>query len=186
MNPRISRKKKSDSVESRIEKQELKNKSSINNQSKTNDTEVELNSKAEPFILPAVESNTGEQTDLNLGSLTDKWQEFVNIVCSEKSLLLSPLFRKIKPSNFDGVNLYFKPEDENTESSLLLHIDYLTKKSKEIFGKKINFKFGSGLVKESKSDEKTPKTQKNPDKSQNIADPYEKIILEELNGKQIQ
>jgi len=41
-------------------------------------------------------------------------------------------------------------------------------------------------VKESKSDEKTPKTQKNPDKSQNIADPYEKIILEELNGKQIQ
>lgn len=178
--------KKSDSVESRIEKQELKNKSSINNQSKTNDTEVELNSKAEPFILPAVESNTGEQTDLNLGSLTDKWQEFVNIVCSEKSLLLSPLFRKIKPSNFDGVNLYFKPEDENTESSLLLHIDYLTKKSKEIFGKKINFKFGSGLVKESKSDEKTPKTQKNPDKSQNIADPYEKIILEELNGKQIQ
>ncbi|MCZ7611699.1 MAG: DNA polymerase III subunit gamma/tau [Ignavibacterium sp.] len=178
--------KKSDSAESRFETPKLKNKNSINNQSKTNDTEVELNSKAEPFILTAVESNTGEQTDLNLGSLTDKWQEFVNIVCTEKSLLLSPLFRKIKPSNFDGVNLYFKPEDENTESSLLLHIDYLTKKSKEIFGKKINFKFGSGLVKESKSDEKTPKTQKNPDKSQNIADPYEKIILEELNGKQIQ
>ncbi|MBW7842173.1 MAG: DNA polymerase III subunit gamma/tau [Ignavibacteriales bacterium] len=178
--------KKSDLIESRIEKQELKNKSSINNQLKTTDTASELKVKTEPFIPPKVESQTGGQTDLNLGPLTDKWQEFVNIVCNEKSLLLSPFFSKIKPTIFDGTNLYLEPEDENTESSLLLHIDYLTKKSKEIFGKKINFKFGSGLVKESKSDEKTPKTQKNPDKSQNIADPYEKIILEELNGKQIQ
>ncbi|MEB2353560.1 MAG: DNA polymerase III subunit gamma/tau [Ignavibacteriales bacterium] len=178
--------KKSDLIESRIEKQELKNKSSINNQLKTTDTASELKVKTEPFIPPKVESQTGGQADLNLGPLTDKWQEFVNIVCNEKSLLLSPFFSKIKPTNFDGTNLYLEPEDENTESSLLLHIDYLTKKSKEIFGKKINFKFGSGLVKESKSDEKTPKTQKNPDKSQNIADPYEKIILEELNGKQIQ
>lgn len=178
--------KKSDLIESRIEKQELKNKSSINNQLKTTDTASELKVKTEPFIPPKVESQTGGQADLNLGPLTDKWQEFVNIVCNEKSLLLSPFFSKIKPTIFDGTNLYLEPEDENTESSLLLHIDYLTKKSKEIFGKKINFKFGSGLVKESKSDEKTPKTQKNPDKSQNIADPYEKIILEELNGKQIQ
>lgn len=123
---------------------------------------------------------------MNLGSLTDKWQEFVNIVCNEKSLLLSPFFSKIKPINFDGVNLHLESSDESAESSLSLHIDYLTKKSKEIFGKKINFKFGSEAAKDNKSDEKLSEKQKKQVKSQKSTDPYEKIILEELNGKQIQ
>ncbi|HQJ47160.1 MAG TPA: hypothetical protein PK195_10975, partial [Ignavibacteriaceae bacterium] len=142
--------------------------------------------KSEPFIPPTLESQTIGQSELNLGSLTDKWQEFVNIVCNEKSLLLSPFFSKIKPINFDGVNLHLESSDESAESSLLLHIDYLTKKSKEIFGKKINFKFGSEAAKDNKSDEKLSEKQKKQVKSQKSTDPYEKIILEELNGKQIQ
>ncbi|MDT3697417.1 MAG: DNA polymerase III subunit gamma/tau [Ignavibacterium sp.] len=178
--------KKSNFIDSEPEKQLLKNKTSIRSQLQKNDTATDANIKTEPFIPPTVESQAGMQTDFNLGNLTDKWQDFVNVVCNEKSLLLSPFFSKIKPANFDGVNLYLDLEDENMESSLLLHLDYLTKKSKEIFGKKINFKFGSDLAKENKSNEKSSEKLKNRDKSQKITDPYEKIILEELNGKQIQ
>lgn len=178
--------KKSDFIESKPQRQELKSKSPIQSRPKNNDIPSEAEIKSEPFIPPTVESQTIGQSELNLGSLTDKWQEFVNIVCNEKSLLLSPFFSKIKPINFDGVNLHLESSDESAESSLLLHIDYLTKKSKEIFGKKINFKFGSEAVKNAKLDEKLSDKQKKQVKSQKSTDPYEKIILEELNGKQIQ
>ncbi|HQF42672.1 MAG TPA: DNA polymerase III subunit gamma/tau [Ignavibacteriaceae bacterium] len=178
--------KKSDFIESKPQRQELRSKSPIQSQTKSNDTPSEPEIKSEPFIPPTLESQTIGQSELNLGSLTDKWQEFVNIVCNEKSLLLSPFFSKIKPINFDGVNLHLESSDESAESSLLLHIDYLTKKSKEIFGKKINFKFGSEAAKDNKSDEKLSEKQKKQVKSQKSTDPYEKIILEELNGKQIQ
>lgn len=178
--------KKSDFIESKPQSQELKSKSPIQSRPKNNDIPSEAEIKSEPFIPPTVESQTIGQSELNLGSLTDKWQEFVNIVCNEKSLLLSPFFSKIKPINFDGVNLHLESSDESAESSLSLHIDYLTKKSKEIFGKKINFKFGSEAAKDNKSDEKLSEKQKKQVKSQKSTDPYEKIILEELNGKQIQ
>lgn len=178
--------KKSDFIESKPQSQELKSKSPIQSQLKNNDIPSESEIKSEPFIPPTVESQTIGQSELNLGSLTNKWQDFVDIVCNEKSLLLSPFFSKIKPINFDGVNLHLESSDESAESSLLLHIDYLTKKSKEIFGKKINFKFGSEAAKDAKSDEKLSEKQKKQVKSQKSTDPYEKIILEELNGKQIQ
>ncbi|MDY0082764.1 MAG: DNA polymerase III subunit gamma/tau, partial [Ignavibacteriaceae bacterium] len=178
--------KKRDSIESKHEKQELKDKVSKQTLLKNDTTTLEASVKTESHIPPAVKSQTENHTDLNFGSLTDKWQDFVNIVCSEKSLLLNPFFSKIKPVNFDGVNLLLETEDENTESAFLLHKDYLTKKSREIFGKKISFKFGSDIPKDIKSDDKPTEKDKKQVKSQKTTDPYEKIILEELNGKQMQ
>lgn len=155
---------------------------------KFNSTEktIKTEPKAEPFVPPIKDKLAGVQTDLDFKSITDKWQSFVNVVCSEKSFLLSPLFGKVKPINFDGVNLHLESEDESTESSLLLHADYLDKKSKEFFGKKINIKFGSQSAKETKPISKPSEKSKKTAKSSKNEDPYEKIIIDELGGKQIE
>lgn len=141
--------------------------------------------KAEAFVPPIKETLSGIQTDLNFELITKKWQSFVDDVCKEKSFLLTPLFNNVKPINFDGINLQLESSDPTTESSLLLHQEYIDKKSRNFFGKKINVKFGksetpkvkSTATKESKST-KSVKTSK-------ILDPYEKIIIEELGGREL-
>lgn len=156
------------------------NKSSVTTNLKNDGKSAETNINAEKFIPPIKDTLNGLQADLDLKFITEKWQNFVDVVCKEKSFLLSPLFSKIKPINFDGVNLHLKSEDETTESSLLLHLDYLDKKSREFFGKKINIKFGL---------EPDKKTSKDIEKSNNISktkDIYEKIIIEKLGGMEIQ
>lgn len=169
-----------------MESQETFNRRTVQTKSKHIEKSVEPEIKAEPFIPPIKDTLTGLQTDLNLTSITEKWQHFVDLVCSEKSFLLSPLFSKVKPVNFDGVNLHLESQDETTESSLLLHLDYLDKKSREFFGKKINIKFGSESTKDAKSSIKPSEKTKKIVKSSKNDDPYEKIIIDELGGKQIQ
>ena len=141
--------------------------------------------KSEEFTPPIKEKLSGIQNDLNFETITQKWQHFVNEVCSEKSFLLTPLFNNIRPVDFDGINLHLESADQTTESSLLLHKDYIDKKTKEFFGKKVNLKFGEDI--KSGQNPKTTdslKTQKSS-KSSKIPDQYEKIIIEELGGQEI-
>ncbi|MFZ1517505.1 MAG: DNA polymerase III subunit gamma/tau [Ignavibacteriaceae bacterium] len=141
--------------------------------------------KTEEFVPPIKEQLSGIQTDLNFETITQKWQHFVEEVCKEKSFLLTPLFSTIKPTNFDGVNLHLESSDPNTESSIQLHQEYIDKKSRDFFGKKINIRFGAGLkVQNQPKSDKAEKTQKTV-KSSQILDPYEKIIIEELGGQEI-
>jgi DNA polymerase-3 subunit gamma/tau len=84
--------------------------------------------------------------------------------------------------NFDGVNLQLESSDPNTESSLLLHQEYIDKKSRDFFGKKISLRFGSGSKPQAQA--KSDKSQKTVKSSQNL-DPYEKIIIEDLGGLEI-
>jgi len=141
--------------------------------------------KSEEFTPPIKEKLSGIQNDLNFETITQKWQHFVNEVCSEKSFLLTPLFNNIRPVDFDGINLHLESADQTTESSLLLHKDYIDKKTKEFFGKKVNLKFGEE-IKSGQNPKKTDslKTQKSS-KSSKIPDQYEKIIIEELGGQEI-
>jgi len=125
------------------------------------------------------------QTDLNFESITQKWQSFVDDVCKEKSFLLTPLFNNVKPVTFDGTNLHLESSDPTTESSLLMHQDYIDKKSREFFGKKVNLRFSSEKSKEvADKEEKQIKSQKSTKSAKNL-DSYEKIIIEELGGKEL-
>ena len=128
---------------------------------------------------------SGIQSDLNLETITQKWQSFVDDVCKEKSFLLTPLFNTIKPINFDGINLHLESSDPNTESSIQLHQEYIDKKSRDFFGKKINLRFGADFKSQIQpKNEKAEKNQKTAKSSKNL-DPYEKIIIEELGGQEI-
>jgi DNA polymerase III subunit gamma/tau len=141
--------------------------------------------KVETFIPPIKESLSGIQSDLNFETITQKWQNFVDEVCKEKSFLLTPLFNAVKPLNFDGVNLQLESSDPNTESSLMLHQEYIDKKSRDFFGKKISLRFESVQKSQVQSKtEKPDKSQKTVKTSKNL-DPYEKIIIEDLGGLEI-
>ena len=141
--------------------------------------------KTESFVPPIKEALSGIQTDLNFESITEKWQSFVDNVCKEKSFLLTPLFNNVKPINFDGINLQLESSDPTTESSLRLHQEYIDKKSRDFFGKKVNIKFGSSEPLKEKSAAKKETTPTKSAKSSKITDPYEKIIIEELGGREI-
>ena len=137
------------------------------------------------MLPPIKETLSNIQSDLNFESITQKWQSFVDDVCREKSFLLTPLFNNVKPITFDGTNLNLESSDPTTESSLLMHQDYIDKKSKEFFGKKVNLRFGSEKSKEvTNKDEKQTKNQKSIKSTKNL-DSYEKIIIEELGGKEL-
>ncbi|MEO8231161.1 MAG: DNA polymerase III subunit gamma/tau [Ignavibacteriota bacterium] len=141
--------------------------------------------KTEAFVPPIKEKLSGIQSDLNFEMITQKWQSFVDDVCKEKSFLLTPLFNNVKPINFDGINLQLESSDPTTESSLLLHQEYIDKKSRDFFGKKVNIKFGkSETPKVISTSNKEPKSTKSA-KTSNILDPYEKIIIEELGGREL-
>jgi DNA polymerase-3 subunit gamma/tau len=141
--------------------------------------------KVESFVPPIKESLSGIQSDLNFEMITQKWQSFVDDVCREKSFLLTPLFNTIKPIKFDGTNIHLESSDPNTESSLVLHQEHIEKKSRDFFGKKITLRFGVEAKQQIQpKNEKTEKTQKTVKSSKNL-DPYEKIIIEELGGQEI-
>ena len=67
----------------------------------------------------------------------------------------------------------------------MLHQEYIDKKTRDFFGKKISLRFGAGSKPKIQSkSEKSDKSQKTEKSSPNL-DPYEKIIIEDLGGLEI-
>jgi DNA polymerase-3 subunit gamma/tau len=141
--------------------------------------------KTEAFVPPIKETLSGIQSDLNFEMITQKWQSFVDDVCKEKSFLLTPLFNNVKPINFDGINLQLESLDPTTESSLRLHQEYIDKKSRDFFGKKVNLMFGFDETQKPKSASSKETKSTKSSKTSKITDPYEKIIIEDLGGREI-
>jgi DNA polymerase-3 subunit gamma/tau len=170
----------------------IKDNSQIKYRSKANSIDNKKEIKANNSKKPKIISNSFQgltnaplTDELNFDTITQKWKDFIADICNEKSFLLTPLFNGSRPILFDGVNLHISTSDENTNSSLSLHKDYIDKKSKNFFGKKINIKFETSdspnSTKSTKSkveEEKSPKIDKNTDL-------YEKILKNELGGREI-
>lgn len=130
-------------------------------------------------------TNSFTGNEINFESITKKWQDFIEQVCTEKSFLLTPLFSNSTPLNFDGTQLNIGTPDDVTTSSLTLHEDYISKKSKEFFGKKIKVKFETLGRPSSKKVVKNKEIKTNSSDYSELKDPYEKIIKEELGGIEI-
>ncbi len=130
-------------------------------------------------------TNSFSGGEINFESITKKWQDFIAQVCTEKSFLLTPLFSNSTPINFDGTQLNIGTPDDVTTSSLTLHEDYINKKSKEFFGKKIKVKFETLGRPSSKKVVKNKEIKTNLSNYSELKDPYEKIIKEQLGGIEI-
>lgn len=165
------------------------NISSSNHKQKTVNTgkkkELNENKSEKQVVVSESFKNTVTQNfsgELNFEDITNKWKEFVQQVCTEKSFLLAPLFANIVPTQFDGINLYVNAPDESTKSSLSLHKDYLDKKSKNFFGQKIDVKVEVAGKTKQRNRSENKESDRDVDESGDI---YEKIIRNELGGIEI-
>ena len=131
------------------------------------------------------DTNISVTKGLDLDSITQKWKDFIDDVCTEKAFLLTPLFSNSQPVNFDGLTLEISTPDDQTTQSLSLHKDYIDKKSKEFFGKKISVQFETLKNSNKKRfPKKNPHHTESSEKTQ-MEDSYEKIIRDELGGTEI-
>lgn len=164
----------------------------INYQAKTEQVEKKTefktnNSKKSEIISDSYQSLTSasNNNELNFEIITQKWKDFITDVCTEKSFLLTPLFKDSKPLTFDGTNLHIVTPDEITNSSLSLHKEYIDKKSKEFFGKKINVKFENTAPQKTVKSLKVKNEEVKTFKNDKDLDPYEKSIKNDLGGIEI-
>lgn len=114
----------------------------------------------------------------NLDEIVEKWKFFVEEISKEKGFMLGPIFTKVYPSEIEGNKIYLSKTEPGFFETISLNQDYLEKKSMSIFGKKLQF-----LEKNEEISLKT-QTQSKSDKS-TYSDPFEKIIIEELGGREI-
>lgn len=151
----------------------------IANSSSETENILKSNNKVEAKSkLSDIAPITAPSQPLGFENAVEKWQSLIELVQSERSLLLGNLFSHLRPIKFSGKNLTLAAVSDEIESHFSLHKDYIDKKILQIFGQKLNLIFSS--EKEQKSSEKPTKTAKKKD-----SDPIEKMIIEELGAEEI-
>ncbi|HSD64234.1 MAG TPA: DNA polymerase III subunit gamma/tau, partial [Ignavibacteriaceae bacterium] len=147
---------------------EITNKNKINNTLASIRPEV---SHDTPHLNPS---------EFNIDMIRKKWDGFVNLIMSEKSLVLGPLLNEATISGFAGNKLELETTDLHSAALVEQQKDYINKKTIEFFGRKIDFIIK--LVNNSNPGERREKII-NVDEENN--DPYIKAIITELGGEKI-
>jgi DNA polymerase-3 subunit gamma/tau len=127
------------------------------------------------------ESLPGEQIESLFDKIKQNWEGFVNLVVSEKRLTLGPYIGSLKLIGLEGSKIKVWLDDEHGKKSFQFDKEYLTKKTNEIFGKKLTFQFEikqPGSVFD-KKDSSGPIGEKIND------DPVIDMIIKELGGEEM-
>ncbi|MCF8242505.1 MAG: DNA polymerase III subunit gamma/tau [Melioribacteraceae bacterium] len=137
--------------------------------------------KIEKFTPPSFE------TDSDFSSIVDKWQHFVEMVSSERTIKGNLLIHSEPVKiHHDKVEIALKtPEDSTILNKDKDFLDFLETKSKEYFGKKVQYNFS----KKANRSERKPydsKKEETAAPSENRADsPLITSIKNELGGREI-
>lgn len=124
-------------------------------------------------------SSPGTINSTDFENIISKWKLFVEEISREKAFLLAPIFQKIDPVGIHENKILIKNLEPGNFETIILNQDYLDKKTVSIFGKKLRFEEKLNL-------EVKKETSASSDSSNNdIKDPFEKIIIEELGGREI-
>ncbi|MDH7604979.1 MAG: DNA polymerase III subunit gamma/tau [Melioribacter sp.] len=126
-----------------------------------------------PEVKSFVPPTANDSEDFN--NIIAKWQEFVEQVKNEKLFFGSVL---LNTNPIDFVNNKLKVEVEKPEDWDMIcdNKSYLDKKTKEIFGKKIEFDFADKSIQIKKVSEKSVAEEENP---------LIKAVITKLGGKEI-
>jgi len=121
-----------------------------------------------------------DRTETDFDGIINKWNDFVNVVTSEKGLVLAPALEKLKLLSLNGINLHYTIPDELDKNTIEMHQKYLENKSDEFFGirLKLNFKDSQEIV-ESKHNKEIPV-------KKSSGNEYENFIINELGGEKIE
>ncbi len=130
------------------------------------------------FVTPSLDSST----DFN--GIISKWNEFIEQVKTEKLFFASVLLNS-NPTKFINDQLHLEVEHPEDGDIIDDNKSYLDKKTKEIFGKKIELNVSRG--KKSTKKKQTSASTENSDSSNVATDenPLANSIIKELGGKEI-
>jgi DNA polymerase-3 subunit gamma/tau len=86
---------------------------------------------------------SGDRHESLFDNILLNWDGFVNLVVSEKRLTLGPYIGSLRLIGLDGNKIKVWLGDEHGKKSFQFDKEYLSKKTNEIFGKKLTFQFES-------------------------------------------
>ena len=99
-------------------------------------------------------------------------------------MTLGPILGKIKPVELDGQKLSIFVNQQDKQS-FNYHIDFITKKAHEYFGRRIVFQFKDNISYSTKMENKSEIEEKAINHSKSSNDPFVDAIINELGGEEI-
>jgi hypothetical protein len=163
--------------DAKVKVEEAVKKNSLSNftpDQKIRNTDLEINNTNNEII-----------SAFNFETVINKWQSFIDSVAGERSLTLGPILRKVKPIELDGQKLSIFIKDQQDKQSLNYHIDFITKKAHQYFGKRIVFQFKDDISYLTNIEKNTETKEKAADSNKSSDDPFTDAIIKELGGEQI-
>ncbi len=124
--------------------------------------------------------------NFDFSTIVNKWQDFINIINSERTLTLGQFVNNIKLLNLEGNKLNIYLGDSHAKDTLKLNEDYISKRAHEHFGRKIIFQIKENdipTITKSTKDKKEANNLK--DEISDEKDPYINAIINELGGEEI-
>ena len=145
------------------------------------------------YFIPAPEKRDISRTASSLeiaGSnfdfdhIRNKWEDFINLINSERKLTLGEFITNIKLINLEGDMLNIFSNDPHAKETLKLNEDYILKKAREHFGKKITFHINENGAHSARIHDSHQESL-DKEKNEKINDPYIDAIVNELGGEEI-
>ena len=148
------------------------------------DNLISSNKNEETQIVIPTSSSVSNSIQASSGfdELVSKWKNFIQSINSEKGLTLGPALEGFNLLSLKDNNLYFSSDKDEDLNTFRLNEKYLSKKTEEFFGRKLNFIVNRdiNIVRERDKMENYKSSKQN-----NSTDPYEEIILNDLGGEKI-
>jgi DNA polymerase-3 subunit gamma/tau len=139
-----------------------------------------IRTEKEPAI-PKKSTQADPQSNLNLKSVKERWEGFVDAVMKEKALIFGPFLNSVEVSDLKANNLEIISSDTHAQNIVENDKDYISKKTTEYFGKKLNF-----VVKLAQEPQKQNRLLKITKETDHSKDPYVNAIISELGGEMIE
>jgi len=142
-----------------------------------------LNTEPEPVNESAAEMPTVYSVEG--GDVTSKWKLFIDAVNGERGLILGPIIQFLTLDKVEGTKIYASVNDNHSKAELEQNMDYLIKKTEDVFGKRYGFvlSLSSAKVIAGQSAAPVPKAKKPA--GANDSDPIVALIEKELGGVEI-
>ncbi|MCF8262175.1 MAG: DNA polymerase III subunit gamma/tau [Melioribacteraceae bacterium] len=159
-----------------------------NNEQKFNSTTLnakKLEPKIEMSSFKTPEPTAGQDFDI----VVNKWKEFIDAVKSEK--MIGNNLVNSKPVQISDNEVFIELEHPEDKDLIIHHTQDLSRKSKEIFGRKIEFNFSKEFIGENSTKMESSKTaivssSKQKDKTANVKNSsLVNAVISELGGKEI-
>ena len=132
------------------------------------------------LVVP--QANPLAESDINFEDIVKKWKSFVESISHEKGLTLAPALLNFNLTSLNSNNLHFTTANEEDANTFRIYEKYLSKKSENFFGRRFNFILdNTHTIPPSKK----TSTKKIATDYKASSDPYEEIILNELDGEKI-